>query len=1646
MDWVKLKSSIFVISLLIYGIGYGQPPGSSIDFTASKVDACSPAIITFQAQNVSSSSKVDWVVSGDTFSSRKKLRKLFIKKGLYDITMVVNKSDGTTDKKIKSKFIDIDEKPSQIKLNPSDDLLCNGPETVSFKASGKNVQKWNWVVENKRLSDTTSDIKQKFESTGYKDVTLKAISRLGCKNVKTFDSAVFIRNSLNAVFNTDDSKGFSTHEVNFKAQDSGPKINKYDWQFPGANKSKDVSINPAKKHYQNSGTYDVVLQLTTNRGCHYQNKKANHIIVGDSLNLKFDLSSNRVCPNEPFQVINKTNHKCPGSFKWKFKGPDTKVFKDKPRLTTSFEEPGEYDIRLIHEVNGLQQVVHKENAVNVINLKADFSASSLCHCDVPTTIKFSNKSKSPTGVTPSYDWTFFDKNGQVIKTSSNKNPNLTYAEYGEYDVRLITSYNNGCSDTAFKKDYIKLEPLKDEIQLALKTYAVNTPLKIDFPEDSFCSKDSLRVHWTIYNEKGTQVVKTSKQRNPSMTFKDSGTYRIKLSVSTKSGCNSVSNSINATKVIKTFKPKPSIKDTSSNKKFAGPAHVICAGNAVTLEEQTYPKVLNYDHKWTIRHQKDPSQTYEGWGKTITKKIDTPGLYDVYYQAFVDSVNSFDTLYKGFISVRGAEVSFTEEVKQHCLPYKSNVLSQLNSDYTHPSNTKREYQWKTPAKKGITLKNAKKKQVEVLMGKAGRYDLALTITDKKGCETELKEPDFIDGGLKADFNLPANGCYDAGSSVPNQSFEGSSQVNYKWNSLDKDMALLKRSSVKDQKVRFNDSGLFKLRLSMENQYGCRDTQTQTIKVERVFIDFKAEDTLFYCAPSVADFKVNNSHNVEQYHWDFGDGSKQKTTKTNISHAYNKNSGGKSSGYDVKLTGESSNGCSKTVQKEQYVTVIGPVPDFKINKKNGCENLNVSFKKTGKHYAQSYMDYGDKSNVDSSETFTNQFKANTGIGQVSTYRPIMVAKDSLGCYAMKKADTPVRVFKKPDAKFTMDTINGCEPLKVAFKDQTALPVKTKWDFDSDGQVESKNAQPKNTFEKGSYDINLTVKTKHGCRDTNVKPDALKVLETPEVDFIGSDSIICPDESITFKRNITGDVPIEDLMWEIEEANSLDTVSDQQRVTIQYPESGNYDVNLTATNEKGCTGSIRKPDYVTSLDKIQEEPAIKYVTSKRTAKRKIEWEVSQAKGYSSYRLKRDKGFGEGLNKDEVTFYERPKTSFSHSVNNQKVAKDYQLYLKGQCGFYSDTSEEHRIPELTVKSDSVFTNDLSWKPYKGWKTVSAYKILRSVEGGSWEKIAMVNGNERQYRDRSLCRKNYSYQVVAVNEQKAYESYSNVASQTPEYRDSYLGDNLTRATVKDGDVKVEWKKPDKWQPNKYEIARKVKGENRWELRYKSVDGNSFIDKKAEVTENTYQYRIRAVNHCEALSNYSNKATAIHLNAIASDKNVQLKWADYNNWKSGVGSYKIQVNRENNGFKTIGEVSGNQTKFTDSEINPDVDSAYEYRVIAFNESGTVHSVSSKAWAVMPSEVYLPNAFSPNGDGLNEEFGIVGNSIGNFKGHDIKQFKLTIYNKWGELIFKSNKADNGWDGTTNKGEKAPLGNYVYKIKAHGLDGKAYFLDGSVQLVR
>jgi gliding motility-associated-like protein len=71
--------------------------------------------------------------------------------------------------------------------------------------------------------------------------------------------------------------------------------------------------------------------------------------------------------------------------------------------------------------------------------------------------------------------------------------------------------------------------------------------------------------------------------------------------------------------------------------------------------------------------------------------------------------------------------------------------------------------------------------------------------------------------------------------------------------------------------------------------------------------------------------------------------------------------------------------------------------------------------------------------------------------------------------------------------------------------------------------------------------------------------------------------------------------------------------------------------------------------------------------------------------------------------------------------------------------------------------------------------------------------------------------------------------------------------------------------------------------------------------------------------------------------------------------------------------------------------------------------------------YIPTAFTPDGDGLNDNFKVVG------EGLDLTNFKMRIFNKWGELIFESSNPDTGWDGTY-KGSLVPDGVYIWKIDA------------------
>jgi gliding motility-associated-like protein len=89
------------------------------------------------------------------------------------------------------------------------------------------------------------------------------------------------------------------------------------------------------------------------------------------------------------------------------------------------------------------------------------------------------------------------------------------------------------------------------------------------------------------------------------------------------------------------------------------------------------------------------------------------------------------------------------------------------------------------------------------------------------------------------------------------------------------------------------------------------------------------------------------------------------------------------------------------------------------------------------------------------------------------------------------------------------------------------------------------------------------------------------------------------------------------------------------------------------------------------------------------------------------------------------------------------------------------------------------------------------------------------------------------------------------------------------------------------------------------------------------------------------------------------------------------------------------------------------------------------------EIFVPNAFSPDADGLNDEVFV--------RGRFIESLFFQIYNRWGELVFETRDQQRGWDGT-HRGELATPDVYVYYLEAFCIDGQRFEKKGNITLIR
>ncbi len=114
-----------------------------------------------------------------------------------------------------------------------------------------------------------------------------------------------------------------------------------------------------------------------------------------------------------------------------------------------------------------------------------------------------------------------------------------------------------------------------------------------------------------------------------------------------------------------------------------------------------------------------------------------------------------------------------------------------------------------------------------------------------------------------------------------------------------------------------------------------------------------------------------------------------------------------------------------------------------------------------------------------------------------------------------------------------------------------------------------------------------------------------------------------------------------------------------------------------------------------------------------------------------------------------------------------------------------------------------------------------------------------------------------------------------------------------------------------------------------------------------------------------------------------------------------------------------------------------YRVQAVNEFGCKSSDEVCVEVTSHYNIYIPNIFTPNGDGLNDVFLVYGTGLSNFE--------MIIYDRWGEKLFQSKDQLQGWDGTY-KGELSKDDVYTYLVKYQSLDGKKHTKTGHVTLMK
>ena len=225
-----------------------------------------------------------------------------------------------------------------------------------------------------------------------------------------------------------------------------------------------------------------------------------------------------------------------------------------------------------------------------------------------------------------------------------------------------------------------------------------------------------------------------------------------------------------------------------------------------------------------------------------------------------------------------------------------------------------------------------------------------------------------------------------------------------------------------------------------------------------------------------------------------------------------------------------------------------------------------------------------------------------------------------------------------------------------------------------------------------------------------------------------------------------------------------------------------------------------------------------------------------------------------------------------------------------------------------------------------------------------------------------------------------------------------------------------------FDIQDKINGINQF----------PWIDPAAQPAQASFCYQVRVQDECLIYSEWSEPACTIHLQSLPTN---ELIWSPQSPFQPGeIDQYTV--------FFAENTKNGIEAQFT-PVVNrhfPDLDSFEEfadYRIEAISTTGRA-SYSNTVRIPLQFKIFIPTAFSPNGDGINDTWGPKGRLI------RLVRFELVVAARTGQIIWQANDPKASWDGTY-QGQPAPAGSYSFQISAE-TTSETIQKSGVLQLIR